>query len=191
MTAWADDVTPDTVTPVGPPAPADAWQPNKPAKLTPQKADKRAKDIAKLASNPDEAAAKIKLAQNVNKIKPEWSIPFLYNTAKSVSKGLYGPFENPGSASSKFETYRKNTALDQQINRIHGLQPLGALPAEDQKKVDELEKQKSGNTLQGIPKFAADVISGIGTYAFGVGQKIDYGAQALSEAMQGTVALGL
>ena len=73
---------------------------------------------------------------------------------------------------------------------IHGLHPLGPLPPEDQQKVDQLEKQKSGNTLQGIPKFAADVISGIGTYAVGIGQKIDYGAQNISENMQGTIAKG-
>ena len=140
--------------------------------------------------NPEETKKKLSLAKNAAPIlgMSEYDI---FRNAEIVSKKLYGPFENPGSSSSKLETYLKNTALDQQINRIHGLHPLGALPAEDQKKVDELEKQKSGNTLQGIPKFAADVITGIGTFAQGIGQKIDYGAENLSENMQGIIATTL
>ena len=190
MTAWADDVEPATQASAVDSAPADEWQPNKPTKLTPDQAKKRATEIVKLAPNPDEAAAKIKLAQNVQILKPKWSLPFLYNNANGVSKALYGPFENPGSASSKLETYRKNTALDEQINRIHGLTPLGPLPAEDQKKVAELEKQKKGDTLGSIPKFAADVVSGIGTFVQATGVKIDYAAQAASEFSQGIIAMG-
>ena len=141
-------------------------------------------------SNPDETKKKLSLAKNAAPMfgMSEYDI---FRNSETVSKKLYGPFENPGSASAKLDTYLKNTALDQQINMLHGQHPLGPLPPEVQKQVDELEKQKSGNTLQGIPKFAADVITGIGTYAHQIGQKIDYGAEALSENMQGIVAKSL
>ena len=154
--------------------PADSG-PRKPDPLPTEVAKKIDKDKASFAKN----------ASPIVGIPPG----DIYARPNPAAKALYGPSDNAGSAFSKLETYLKNTALDQQINQIHGSYPLGPLPSEP-KEVNELEKQKSGNTFQGIQKFTADVISGIGTYAVGVGQKIDYGAQAISEAMQGTVALG-
>ena len=154
--------------------------------------DEKARRKAKLLEMvPDSATAKQSMDFGDNAASITGLTPgFIANNADQVAKALYGPADNSGSAAPKLKAYLNNTELDAQINMIHGLHPLGPLPPEDQQKVDQLEKQKSGNTLQGIPKFAADVISGIGTYAVGIGQKIDYGAQNISENMQGTIAKG-
>src|SRR5208337_1320826 len=113
-----------------------------------------------------------------------------YSQSENVAKSYFGHPEKPASAAQKIKNYVKNTSLDQQINRINGMYPMGPLPPEAQTQVDELEAQKEGQTLEGVPKFVADTISGFGTFAGETATKAGAAAGALSEDFQGLVAKG-
>jgi hypothetical protein len=142
--------------------------------------------IRKLDPQADDKLLLTKYAAPLLGLSPQLS----YAMSENIAQKLYG---HPAvkAAASKLSNYITNTQLDAQINRIHGLYPLGPLPPEAQKQVDDLEKQKQGNTLEGIPKFAADVVSGLTGFVGGLGQKLGFAGQALSEDFQGIVAAGL
>ena len=130
-------------------------------------------------------AAKV-IASQINK-KPS----DVYDNLDKAIELQSGKKQSVKSFLDKTKNYIKNTGLDAQIDRINGMYPIGPLPPEAQKQVEELENQKEGNTLEGVPKVAADIISGIGTYSGEIVSKAGYTAQALSEMTQGLVASGL
>jgi len=115
----------------------------------------------------------------------------VYDNLDTAIELQSGKKQSASSFVQKTQNYIKNTDLDRQINRINGMYPFGPLPPEAQAQVDELEKQKQGDTLEGAPKVGADIISGIGTFAGDIETKADALAEALSEDFQGLVASGL
>ena len=160
--------------------------------VQPPTQDQRQKTIAsikKVSKNPDEVEPSIQLGDHLSKTTG-MSPVYIASNAEKVATAYFGKPTKPKEAVTRIGNYIKNTKIDQEIDRINGLYPL-KLPPEAEAQIKTLEAQKEGKTLEGIPKTAADIFTGIGTYVVGLGQKADYAAAALSEDMQGLLAKGL
>jgi hypothetical protein len=115
----------------------------------------------RLSKNPDEVDKKLSLAKNAAPILGI-SAPFVYDNANVVAKRLYGPFENPGSASSKLENTVKAMPLNTKIATLQYQQLREGETPDRAQQIKDLQAQLPKDQVGGMPRFVIDAASSLG-----------------------------
>ena len=113
------------------------------------------------SSNPDETKKKLSLAKNSASLfgMSEYDI---FRNAEIVAKRLYGPFENPGSASSKLENTVKSIPLKTKIATLQYQQLRDGETPERAQQIKELQGQVPKDQGGWMFRFVIDAASSLG-----------------------------
>ena len=139
----------------------DSWQTVAPPVASDEEKAQALGMVKRLSKNPEEVDKKLSLAKNAAPILGI-SAPFAYDNANVVAKNLYGPFENPGSASSKLENTVKAIPLNTKIAALQYQQLNEGETPERAQQIKELQAQVPKDQVGGMPRFVIDAASSLG-----------------------------